>query len=338
MGTPLPKIFFDRPVLEVAEDLLGKVLVRGDVEGGIQGIITDIEAYDGPDDLACHGRFGCTPRTIPMFGPAGHWYVYLVYGMHWMLNIVTGPVGYPAAVLMRGVGEWVGPGKLTKELHIDKRFNALPATKETGLWIEDRGIAIPQKQIQRTPRIGVDYAGVWTKKPYRFVLALPITLLFLAACAAPVPSSMTMKLSSPAFTHNGSIPALYTCDGEDRSPPLHISGVPSEAKSLVLINDDPDAPMGTWVHWLLWNIEPKTMQIREGSIPPRVIEGTTSFRQTGYGGPCPPSGTHRYFFKLYALDTTLDLPRSADKAKLEKAFEGHILAKAELMGLYQRSR
>ncbi|MBI1934040.1 YbhB/YbcL family Raf kinase inhibitor-like protein [Candidatus Peregrinibacteria bacterium] len=169
-----------------------------------------------------------------------------------------------------------------------------------------------------------------------FRCASLITVLLLTAC---IPSSpLTMKISSPAFIHNQSIPSLYTCDGANRSPPLKISGVPVEAKSLVLVNDDPDAPAGTWVHWLLWNIDPKTKEISEGVPPPEAIEGTTSFRKTGYGGPCPPSGTHRYFFKLYALDRTLDLPPSADKAKLEKAFEGHILAKTELMGLYQRSR
>lgn len=165
---------------------------------------------------------------------------------------------------------------------------------------------------------------------------LLITLFFLAACAVPVPPPMTMELSSPAFIHNATLSSKYTCDGENRSPPLQISGVPSGAKSLALIHDDPDAPMGTWVHWLLWNIDPKTRDIPEGSVPPGAIEGTTSFRKTGYGGPCPPSGTHRYFFKLYALDALLDLPPSANKAKLEKALKGHTLAQAELIGLYSR--
>lgn len=147
---------------------------------------------------------------------------------------------------------------------------------------------------------------------------------------------MNMEISSPAFTHNGSIPAQYTCDGDDKSPPLRISGVPRGAKSLALIHDDPDAPMGTWVHWLLWNINPLTEEIEENGVPPGAIEGTTSWGNTGYGGPCPPSGTHRYFFKLYALDTILDLPSSADMAKLEEAMASHILAKSELIGLYSR--
>ena len=162
--------FFDRPVLEVAENLLGKVLVRKKEERRLYGIIMEVEAYDGPEDKASHAHRGRTKRNAPMFGPAGHWYVYLVYGMHWMLNVVTGPVGYPAAVLIRGVGEWNGPGKLTRALHIDQSFNAQRATKETGLWIEDRGIVIPRKNIQRTQRIGIDYAGAWAKKPYRFVI------------------------------------------------------------------------------------------------------------------------------------------------------------------------
>lgn len=168
-------LFFDRPVLAVARDLLGKILVRqlplAAGEGGkLFGMITEVEAYDGPEDRACHAYRGKTGRNAPMFGPPGYWYVYLVYGMHWMLNIVTGPVGYPAAVLIRGVREWEGPGKLSRMLHINKQFNALPATRETGLWIEDRGMIIPPETIRQTPRIGVDYAGAWAKKPYRFII------------------------------------------------------------------------------------------------------------------------------------------------------------------------
>lgn len=171
-----------------------------------------------------------------------------------------------------------------------------------------------------------------------FLRALPIAILFLTACAVSPSRPTPMELSSPAFAHNGSIPSLYTCDGEDRNPPLKISGVPLHAKSLVLIHDDPDAPMGTWVHWLLWNIDPETEEIPEDSVPQGAVEGTTSWGKTGYGGPCPPSGTHRYLFKLYALDTLLGLPSSADKDRLERALEGHIIAQAELIGLYQRSR
>lgn len=142
-----------------------------------------------------------------------------------------------------------------------------------------------------------------------------------------------MTISSPAFLHNEKMPAEYTCDGANISPGIKVSGAPDNAKGLVLIVDDPDAPMGTWVHWLVWNIEPTTGEIPAGALACGV-EGITSFGSTGYGGPCPPSGTHRYFFKLYALDTFLELDKSAGKHELEQAMEGHILDRAELIGLY----
>jgi len=145
-----------------------------------------------------------------------------------------------------------------------------------------------------------------------------------------------MNLESPTFSNHQNIPSKYTCDGENVNPPLKISEVPEKSKSLVLIVDDPDAPMGTWVHWTIWNISPKTTEIPENSVPEGAIEGMTDFGKPGYGGPCPPSGTHRYFFKLYALDITLDLDTSAKKEDIEKAMEGHILDKAELIGLYSR--
>ena len=147
-----------------------------------------------------------------------------------------------------------------------------------------------------------------------------------------------MKISSTAFEHNGQIPKQYTCDGSDVNPPLKFEGVPTEAKSLVLIVDDPDAPMGTWVHWVLWNIDPKTTEIEENSVPKSAKQGMNDFRKHYYGGPCPPSGTHRYFFKLYALDTTLNIGPTVTKADVESSMKGHILAKAELIGLYRRSR
>ena len=152
-----------------------------------------------------------------------------------------------------------------------------------------------------------------------------------------IPSlTLLMDIQSSAFVYNDPIPSVYTCDGKNVSPPLSILDVPAEAASLVLISDDPDAPAGTWVHWLVWNIDPSTTAIAEGSSPSGSVEGTTSFGKTGYGGPCPPSGTHRYFFKLYALDSTLDLASDADKAALEAAMEGHILDQAETMGVYSR--
>ena len=144
-----------------------------------------------------------------------------------------------------------------------------------------------------------------------------------------------MIISSPAFSHNEKIPAEYTCDGANINPCLKINGAPGNAKSLVLIVDDPDAPMKTWVHWLVWNIEPTIDEIPAGVLP-SAVQGMTSFGSTGYGGPCPPSGAHRYFFKIYALDTFLGLDKSANKQELEQAMEGHILDRAELIGLYCR--
>jgi Raf kinase inhibitor-like YbhB/YbcL family protein len=146
----------------------------------------------------------------------------------------------------------------------------------------------------------------------------------------------TLKLSSPAFKHNDSIPSKYTCDGADINPPLVIENAPLSAKSLALIVDDPDAPAGNWVHWVVWNIDPTTNEIRENTVPSRALQGINDFRKHDYGGPCPPSGTHRYFFKIYALDMILSLGPKADKAELERAMKGHIIARGELIGLYRR--
>lgn len=146
-----------------------------------------------------------------------------------------------------------------------------------------------------------------------------------------------MQLSSSAFADQETIPAKYTCEGENINPPLQISEVPEGTQSLVLIVDDPDAPAGTWDHWIVWNIAPNTTEIAENSVPERAEQGTTSFGQPGYGGPCPPPGpAHRYIFKLYALDATLDLTTGADKSDIEQAMADHILAQTQLIGLYQR--
>lgn len=144
---------------------------------------------------------------------------------------------------------------------------------------------------------------------------------------------MKLTITSPAFKHGKSIPARYTCDGNNINPPLQIAGIPKETASLALIVDDPDAPKGVWVHWLLWNIKP-THEIRENSIP--GTEGISDFKQHHWGGPCPPAGVHRYFFKVYALDSLLDLESSSVKSRLEAAMAGHILAQGELVGLYSR--
>ncbi len=144
-----------------------------------------------------------------------------------------------------------------------------------------------------------------------------------------------MKITSSAFENRGQIPSKYTCDGEDINPPLKFENVPERAQALALIADDPDAPSGTWVHWTVWNMPVSTTGIDEGNKPAGV-EGMTSFGSKGYGGPCPPSGSHKYFFKLYALDTELDLDMDADKEALEYAMQGHIIEQTELTGNYSR--
>ncbi|HYA26607.1 MAG TPA: YbhB/YbcL family Raf kinase inhibitor-like protein [Thermodesulfovibrionales bacterium] len=145
-----------------------------------------------------------------------------------------------------------------------------------------------------------------------------------------------LKISSPVFENNGQMPEKYTCDGIDVNPPLIIENVPVGTKSLALIVDDPDAPRGTWVHWVVWNIDPKTVEIREHNIPKGALQGMNDFEKRDYGGPCPPSGTHRYFFKLYALDTLLNFSSEAGKAGLEKAMQGHIIGQAQIVGRYKR--
>ncbi len=163
--------FFKRSALLVARDLIGKVLVRKIGRKEIRAIITETEAYLGPHDLAAHSSKGRTPRTEVMFGPAGYWYVFLNYGIHWMLNTVTGKKGHAAAVLIRGTDLVSGPGRLTKYFQINKKFYGKKIAPQSKLWIEDAGIKIPRSNIKRTPRIGVDYAGpIWSPKPYRFFI------------------------------------------------------------------------------------------------------------------------------------------------------------------------
>ena len=158
---------------------------------------------------------------------------------------------------------------------------------------------------------------------------------------------MTMILTSTAFTHNGEIPSLYTCDGRDVSPPLAWKDVPEGAKSVVLIVDDPDAPdpkapKMTWVHWVLYNIPPNINNLQQAvksiDLPSGTLEGLNDWKRTGYGGPCPPIGRHRYFHKLYALDEVLPDIGTPTKAKIEAAMAGHIIATAELVGTYERTK
>jgi DNA-3-methyladenine glycosylase len=188
MRKMLGKDFFNKPTTVVARELLGKYVVRAMKPqkaslGEIVLMITEVEAYDGPLDLASHASRGMTPRNIVMFGEAGHWYVYFTYGMHWMANVVTGPKEYPAAILLRAgtyrdpkTNEWIhvnGPARLTKFLKIDKQFNEKPANRKTGLWFEDRGTIVKKKNIVASKRIGVDYAGpIWSRKKYNFKLKI----------------------------------------------------------------------------------------------------------------------------------------------------------------------
>ena len=167
--------FFEEPTVRMAQSLLGMYLCRKYGRRVIAAMITDVEAYDGPHDKASHAARGKTHRNAVMFGPAGYWYVYFTYGMHWMLNIVTGKVGHPAAVLIRGVESAnrriTGTARVTKFFKIGKSLNTKLANRQSGLWIEDRKERIQKSQIKRVARIGVEYAGrVWAKKKYRFYI------------------------------------------------------------------------------------------------------------------------------------------------------------------------
>lgn len=153
----------------------------------------------------------------------------------------------------------------------------------------------------------------------------------------------TIKVTSSAFSNNAMIPSKYTCDGINISPSIEWQGIPEGTKSIALICDDPDAPIGDWVHWILFNIPPSVRSIKEGFTyrnkpAPEILAGRTDFGKLEYGGPCPPSGTHRYFFKIYAVDTMLKLSEGSTKKQLLQAVEGHILGKGELMGTYNRKR
>jgi Raf kinase inhibitor-like YbhB/YbcL family protein len=161
--------------------------------------------------------------------------------------------------------------------------------------------------------------------------------ILLAAIASFAAGGARMKITSSAFQQGANIPSKFSCDGANTSPPLQISDVPSEAKSLLLIVDDPDAPSGLFTHWAVWNISPQTTTIGEGSMP-KGVQGTNDFGKSGYGGPCPPSGTHRYYFKIFALDRELDLPSSAKRSQLDAAMKGHVIAQGELMGRYARKK
>ena len=189
-------------------------------------------------------------------------------------------------------------------------------------------------------------------KPFMPLLLFTPGLLFLCSCTAWSANvkenrAMDLTLTSPSFVHMGAIPAKHTCEGADLSPALRWTNVPKDAKSLALIVDDPDAPdpkapRMTWVHWILYNIPPDSSGLPEAltakDLPKGTLEGMSDFKRTGYGGPCPPIGRHRYFFKLYALDTVLPDLKTPKKADLVKAMEGHILSRYELIGTYEKGK
>lgn len=170
MASEFPLTYFSRDVLEVAPSLIGKMLVRKLPDGSeIRGIITETEAYRGEEDLACHASKGRTPRTRVMYEQGGHIYIYLIYGMYYMLNIVTGPVNEPQAVLIRGIEGVNGPGRLTRYFFIKKDLNGFPLSSQSGLWIEN----VPNFSfhIEQMPRVGIDYAGeIWKNKPWRYLM------------------------------------------------------------------------------------------------------------------------------------------------------------------------
>jgi Raf kinase inhibitor-like YbhB/YbcL family protein len=165
------------------------------------------------------------------------------------------------------------------------------------------------------------------------IVGCAMTATALVAFAA---GGAKMKISSSAFQEGGTIPEKFSKNGQNVSPELRIEGAPAEAKSLALIVDDPDAPVGLFTHWLVWNIDPKTTEIAENSAPNGAVQGTNDYPNLGYGGPQPPSGTHRYYFKIFALDRMLDLKSGAKRREVDAAIRGHVIGQGELMGRYSK--
>jgi hypothetical protein len=184
-----------------------------------------------------------------------------------------------------------------------------------------------------------------------FISGIGLIIIFLVYCGIrifspftgpvtktdkPENQAVTFRISSGAFTDGSDIPVKYTCDGSDISPPVSVSGIPESAKSLIILLDDKDTPSGTWVHWLMWNIPAGVSEIPENSVPAGAIQGKNGFGDNSYGGPCPPTGRHRYLFTMYALDTYLTLPSGSTKEEVINSVNTHIMSRAEYSGYYTR--
>ena len=173
---------------------------------------------------------------------------------------------------------------------------------------------------------------------YTWIGCLITVLSFSWGFSQETGRSKSLKVTSPAFENNGNIPLAYGCDGKNVNPPVRIGNIPPGTKSLALVWDDQDAPRGTYVHWILWNIDPDTKEVKENSVPEGAVQGLNDFKKNRYGGPCPPTRPHTYVLKVYALDTRLELDPKSTKADLEKAAEGRIIARGQLVGVYKREK
>lgn len=247
--------------------------------------------------------------------------------------------------LETGVFTWKDPKRIALSLKQSaqesgrrKASSFQSAMSMLNFYINRAGKNLPAVRKQVLERVKVELRRLFGKTLLLVGLTVVLTGCGVGKNANIKNINNVMKISSNAFQNNQAIPSKYTCDGENVNPPLQIAEVPAGAKSLALVVDDPDAPVGDWVHWLVWNIEPTTTQIAENSVPAGAVQGKTDFGENQYGGPCPPSGTHRYHFKVYALDTRLDLPAETRKSGLEAVMRGHILDQGMLVGNYSRER
>jgi len=176
------------------------------------------------------------------------------------------------------------------------------------------------------------------RRPIIFVILFLSIFLISSSMSQEATQKGGFKISTSAFENNGQIPVKYACDGANVNPPLKIEKTPREAKSLAMIFDDVDAPRGSYVHWILWNIDPNIKEIKENSVPEGAVQGMNDFKKQNYGGPCPPGRAHRYVFKIYALVICLNLDPHSTKADLEKAMEGHVISEARWIGKYKKSK